>query len=615
MMVLPLIKNRVAHFITAVFIFISFEITHSQPPPSTQNQILDYDLNIVYNLQRLGNFESALDYLDMLKSKYGEQPQIISLYKNIFLDAKMYSRLEDVIRKQLDKSPDNPVFLAELGNARFLQDDPDAADSLWALALEKGEKNHTVYFYVANFKLRYGDYDGAVETYLLGRERFGISDLFSSELASLYESQRNYPAAVNEYLIRLIKKPNTFLSISPKILEMVEDSDNIDDIITTVEEKIEKNKNVDVLYEILGDIYIKTGRMNHALETYRILGRDKKDDGESLYRFAERCIDFKAYNTAIEAIDEYLSKSTKFRRKERALLLKGVSLKSMGYNSQALDLLQELSRSATDLRIRSEAGYMMGGIYSQMDLCPEAVVVWENTLDFCRDHGIRTNVIYEMAQCHIKLGSYHKADSLLTIVAGEGKIEDIRQSALFLLGDLALFKGKYEDARRTYLDIVRKYPGGDFANDAIARISVITELGVDTAGITADNSVLDLYADAVQAHVLEKHNDAARILLNEKIINSPVGERALYYAGTIYAEADSGTRAINTFKNYIEKYPEGFFIDRVYLMLGDQYVKNPETFELGKEAYNTILETFQEGPVTELARDRLRRLESQGKIG
>jgi|GEM_PF-2143073 len=615
MTVPPLSKIRILYLITAVFIIVSFEIARSQPPSSTQNQVLDYDLNIVYNLQRLGNFESALDYLDMLKSKYGEEPQIISLYKNIYLDAKMYSQLEDVIREQLNRSPDSPVVLAELGNARFLQDDTDGADSLWALALEKGDKNQTVYFYVANFKLRYGDYDGAVETYLLGRERFGVPDMFSSELAGLYESQRNYPAAVNEYLIRLIKKPSIFLSISPKILEMVEDSDNIDDIITAVKDKIEKNKDVDVLYEILGDVYIKTGRMNLALETYRILGKDKEDDGESLYRFAERCFDFRAHNTAIEAIDEYLSKSVKLRRKDRALLLKSLALKLTGYNNQALGLLQELSRSATDLRIRSEAGYTMGGIYSQMTLCPEAIAVWEKTLDFCRDQEIRTNVIYEMAQCHIKLGSYHKADSLLTIVAGEGKMEDVRQSALFLLGDLALFKGRYKDARRNYLDIVRKYPGGDFANDAIARISVITELGIDTAGITADNSVLDLYADAVEAHVLEKYDDAARMLLDEKVVDSPIGERALYYAATIYAEADSGTRAIKALKNYIEKYPEGFFIDRAYLMLGDQYVKNPETFELGKEAYNRILETFQEGPVTELARDRLRRLESQSKIG
>jgi len=614
-MVPPLSKIRISYFITAVFLFVSFEVTHSQPPPSAQNQILDYDLNVIYNLQRLGNFKSALNYLDMLKDKYGEQPQIISLYKSIYLDAKMYSELEDVIRVQISGSPNNSLFLAELGNARFLQDDPDGADSLWALALEKGDRNQAVYFYVANYKLRYGDYDGAIETYLRGRERFGMPDMFSPELASIYESQRNYPAAVNEHLNRLIKNPNRLLSISPKILGMVEDSENVDDIIVTLEDKIKKNKNVDVLYEMLGDIYIKTGKMKLALETYRVLGKDKKDDGESLYRFAERCMDFKAHDTAIEAIDEYLSKSAKLRRKDKALLLKGVALKSKGYNNQALDLLQELSRSAGDFRIRSEAGYIMGGIYAQMSLCPEAVAVWQSMLDVCRDPEIRTNTIYEMAECHIELGSYPAAESLLTIVAGEGKIEDIRQSALFLLGDLALFKGRYEDARKIYLDIVRKYPGGDFANDAIARISVITEIGIDTSGITADNDVLDLYADAVEAHILEKYDIAASILLCEKVANSPIGEQALYYAGTIYVEADSGERAVNAFRSYIEKYPEGFFVDRAYLMLGDQYVKNPETFELGKEAYNRILETFQDGPVTELARDRLRRLESQDKIG
>ena len=50
-------------------------------------------------------------------------------------------------------------------------------------------------------------------------------------------------------------------------------------------------------------------------------------------------------------------------------------------------------------------------------------------------------------------------------------------------------------------------------------------------------------------------------------------------------------------------------------MLGDQYIENPETFELGREAYNMILEAFQEGPVTELARERLRSLESKDRIG
>ncbi len=608
-------KIRILHCITAVLSFCFFQTAYSQPRLTVDNQMLDYDLSVVYNLQRLGEFESALKYLDVLKSKYGESPPILSLYKNVYLEAKMYSELEKLIREQIMKSPRDPVLIAELGNARFLQDDSDGADSLWALALEKADKNQGVYIYVANYKLRYGDYEGAVETYLMGRKRFGIPDLFSTELAGIFESQRDYAAAVNEYLIMLIKNPGKFLSISPKILELVEDSENADTIIAAVKDNIEKNKSSDVLYEVLGDIYIKTGEMKLALETYRILGRDKKDDGESLYRFAERCIDFKAYETAVETIDEYLSKSEKLRRKDEALLLKAGALRYRKLHQQALVLLQDLFGSARDLRIRSEAGYMMGSIHAEMALCSEAVDIWRNTLDICRDPVIRTNTIYEMAGCQIKLGSYDRAESLLTIVAREERIENINQSALFLLGDLALFRGRYVDARKNYLDIVRMHPGSDFANDAIARLSVISEIGIDSSGITADNSILDLYADAVEASVLGKYDDAAAILLSQKIADSPVGEQALFYAGVIFTEADEGQKAIGALKSYIEKYPEGFYIDRAHLLLGDQYIKNPETFELGKEAYNKILEAFQEGPVTELARDRLRKLKSQDKIG
>lgn len=614
-MVRILSKNSALHIITVILLFCLFRTVHSQAPHVIDKQTLNYDLDIVYNLQRLGEFESALKYLDALKSKYGESPPILSLYKNVYLEAKMYIDLEKLIREQLRKSPGDPVLMAELGNARFLQDDPEGADSLWALALGKADKNQGVYVYVATYKLRFGDYEGAIETYLLGRERFGIPDLFSTELANIFESQRNYPAAVNEYLIMLIKTPNKFLSISPKILELVEDSEDADTIIATVRDKIEKHKSSDVLYEILGDIYIKTGEMKLALETYRILGLDNKDDGESLYLFAKRCIDFKAYETAVEAVDEYLSKSEKLKRKDEALLLKASALRFRKLNHQAIVLLQDLFDSAGDLRIKSEAGYLMGGIHAEMSLCSEAVAIWRNTLKYCHIPVIRANTIYEMAKCQIKLGAYDRAESLLTIAASESRIENINQSALFLLGDLALFRGRYADARNNYLDIVRMHPGSDFANDAIARLSVISEIGIDSSGITADNSILDLYADAVEARALGKYDDAAAILLSEQMAGSPIGEQALFYAGVIFTESDEGQKAIGALKSYIERYPEGFYIDRAYLLLGDQYIKYPETFELGKEAYNKILEAFREGPVTELARERLRKLESQDKIG
>jgi len=337
-------SNRIGAGFAILFICCFYSLSaYGQFAKQPLQQQLDNDLGMAYNLIRMGDFNRAIEFLDHLKNRYGENQQILSLYKNIYIDAKMYSKLEQTLLRQINQTPGNPLLLAELGNAKFLQDDISGADSLWKLALEKGSQNQAVYMYIANYKLRFGDYSGAADTYLLGRGKFKIPDIFSSELANIYEAQRNYPAAVNEYLIKLIKTPDKFLSISPKILGMVEDSKEVNAIISTVKSNIKKHDKSYVLREMLGDIYIKIGEMKKALETYRRIGKGKSDDGESLYRLAERCFDFKAYATAVQAIDEYFSKSSKSRHKSQALLLKGKALRLEGRVDKALVLLDDLS--------------------------------------------------------------------------------------------------------------------------------------------------------------------------------------------------------------------------------------------------------------------------------
>lgn len=587
----------------------------AQLPVQFGNQELDRDLSVVQNLQRVGKFKDALDYLGVLKVKFGEDPRIASLYKSIYTDAKMYPELETQIREEIAKSPQNPLPLAELGNVRYLRDDPKGADSLWNLALKMGEKNQAVYIYVANYKLRYGDYEGAIQTFLKGRKEFNIPDIFSSDLANIYEAQRNYPAAVNEYLNRLVISPNRFLSISPKILELVEDSESVDDIIAAIKKKIDENKNVDVLYEVLGDVYITRNDMKNAFETYRIMGKGSNDDGQSLYRFAERCLDFKAYATAAQAVDEYLAKSKRLSRKDQALLLKGEALKREGKTEEARTLLLDLYNSTIDLSVKSHSGFLMGQISSDKNDCSGATDIWRNAIKLTSDPLLKNKMIYESARCEIKLGDYNIADSLLKIIGDQETGDEIRQSALFLLAELNLFRGKYADARDGYVYIIKSFPRSDYANDAVARMTVISTLGIDNSGFTADNKLMDSYAKALENRMLGKYDAAATILLSPDMEKSAIGENAFFLAGNIYAEAGMNDKAINIYKSYIDKYPDGFFADRVYLAMGDIYRENPQTADLARDSYNRILEAFQEGPVTELARERLRSLESQKNIG
>src|SRR4030067_3388083 len=137
--------------------------------------------------------------------------------------------------------------------------------------------------------MRYGDYEGAVAAYSNGRRILRDESLFAGELAAIHESLREYPEAVEEYLVQLNQSPGQVGMITTKIRGLMEDSEDPDLIIEIVKKGLDRSPQKGVIYEVLGDLYIKWGKMDEALETFRTLGVGANDDGASLYRFGERC--------------------------------------------------------------------------------------------------------------------------------------------------------------------------------------------------------------------------------------------------------------------------------------------------------------------------------------
>lgn len=577
----------------------------------SRNQ-LDRDLGTANSLIKIGDFERALSFLSYMVKTYGENQRIISLYKIVYSGAKMYPELEKLIYGQLAKSPENPVLIAELANVRFLRDDRPAADSLWNLALDRGGTNKSVYMYVANYKLRYGDYDGAVEAYTRGRINFGDLSLFATQLAGIYESKREYSKAVHEYLVELNRNPRQLNVISTRILGLVEDADNPDEIISAVHNAVEEFSRPQSIYQVLGNLYIKTGEMKKALEVYRTLGRGRKDDGASLYRFAEHCYDSRAYTTTITAVEEYLRVSRNTTLKEPALLLKGKAYRAAGLIDEALNVLSSLSMNAANPEIRDISGHLVGTIFAvDKGDCRQAVDRWKNVIQRISSPDIENKVRVEMASCFIKMERPELAESLVTLVTIDRKPDEKSERALYLLGELAFFKSEYDRAKKIYNQLAIQYPGGNFANNALERLIVIN------AENTGDgySRYLDRFAAGVKARVMGHSLEAARIFSDTAFYSSSIGEQAEFQAAVAYTEAGESRLAIGSFKRYIDRYPEGFYADRACLNLGDLYMENVETIPLARATYNRILEEFPEGPVTEPARERLKRLESPGEIG
>ncbi len=608
-------SNRLWPILSLITIAMILAISPSAPGQildgSLRNQ-LDRDLDTANSLVKIGDFERALSFLSYMVKTYGENRKIISLYKVLYSEAKMYPELEKLIYRQLAESPGNPLLITELANVKFLLNDRRAADSLWNLALDKGGTSQSVYIYVAGYKLRYGDYDGAAAAYIRGRTNFGNPSLFAAQLAGIYESKREYSRAIHEYLVELNQNPKELSVISARIQGFLEDADNPDEIITAVRRGIKEFPRSQSIHQVLGDLYIQKGEMKEALEAYRILGRGRKDDGASLYRFAERCYDSRAYATAIKAVEEYFQASRNMAFREPALLLKGKAQRAAGLIDEALSTLASLSMNAADLEIRDISGYLVGAIFAlDMGDCRQAVANWKNIIQRISSPDIENEVRVEMASCLIGMEKPELAESLLAQVTINRKPDEKSERALYLLGELAFFKGEYDRARKIYNRLASQYPGGDFANNALERLIVIS------AENTGDcySRYLDRFAAGAKAQIMGHQLEAARIFSDTIFYVSSIGEQAEFHAAVAYAEAGESPLAVESFKRYIDRYPDGFYADRAYFNLGDLYMENAETISLARSAYNKILEAFPEGPVTEPARERLKRLELLGEIG
>jgi len=587
--------------------------TFGQIPEIKQEDRLDKDLDTINDLLRMGDFERVLGYLDHMKAVYGDSPKLTFMYKKVYIEAKMFSQLEDLIRNQLAAAPRDEMLIAELGNVKFLQNDTKSADSLWEMALNSGGANTSVYVYVANSRLQFGDYDGAVAAYRRGRLAIGSQSVFAFELANVFESQRKYVEAVNELMSYLNQTPAKLNLVASKIGGFLKDTDDTDEIVDAVIKAARMYPDRIGIQEILGEIYLKLGRMDRAFDTYRKLGKAQMDDGASICSFAARCFDNQAYATAIEAVDEYLNITKRGIYKEKALMVKGQAQRKAGMIDGAIGTLTSLADSAKHSDIKDQAAFLLGTIYSSdLDDCPAAMKVWDDLAEHGGIIELRDKAVVEMASCYMRMDNFPMAESTLTALKDENKGDRaVNQKALFLLGDLAFMSGNYSGAKEMYELMVRIDPGDEFSNNALERLTILSAAGPDSAG----NEGLKLIGDGLRELAMGELVPAAELFLDSVFTGTPLAQIAGFYSAAIYEKSGDNPRAIELFQKFIADYPSGSFTDRAYLALGDLYMLNKEDFQLARSAFETILKEFPDGPVVEQAREKLRRLDSIDKIG
>ncbi len=90
---------------------------------------------------------------------------------------------------------------------------------------------------------------------------------------------------------------------------------------------------------------------------------------------------------------------------------------------------------------------------------------------------MQNRVRIEMSVCHIKKGDFDSAEGLLKAASSNQAAEATMERAMFLLGDIAFYRGNLDSAGETYKQMVKLYPQGDFTNDALMRLDILAMAG------------------------------------------------------------------------------------------------------------------------------------------
>jgi tetratricopeptide (TPR) repeat protein len=601
--------KKISIFLLPLIILLLSNAGYSQL--TFEKHVIESDLNAATALIKMGDYVRAEKFLQSILGIYGNDPRILTLQKQLYRNSKAYDKLESEIRKELEANTQNPSLLIELGEVRFLQNDTRGADSLWNRAMQVGGKDAGVYYTLADTKLRYGLNDDAIKVFRAGRNNINDPTLFSMELAGIYETIKDYPNAVSEYLTQVIDSPDKLSFVLSRVRGMLEDDDNPGEIIAAIERKIQEAPGRPELYEVLGDVYIKQNRMDKALECFKVIGTKQNDDGQSLVRFAYRAFDSKAYTTAISAIDDYLKTTKNGLLKDSACLIKAKSQMASGQQREALAEFKNLNDKALDYRIRDEAGFTAGIIYArEWNLCDSALMLWTSISKLGKDQTFLTKARQEMAICYLRNDDIVKAKEALQLVVSDKPPDFNTEQAAFLLAEIALYEGRLGDATAGFNSLVKQYPQGDYSNDALTRLSAIATIKGDST-----SEIYRKFALGLKARDLDNNLKAAEILSDTIFAGSPIFEQTLYFAANSYALSGQREKAIAGYKKYIENIKDGLYTDRVYLAMGDIYGQEPATYPLAKSMYNKILESYPDSPSVEMARKQLAALNTPGKIG
>ncbi len=296
----------------------------------------------------------------------------------------------------------------------------------------------------------------------------------------------------------------------------------------------------------LAESYFALGKYKKAIVYYnKIKSTNKELDGETLYGKAYAYFNAKDYANAAYLFRKFLNRFPGDKRELDAKTRLAESYFGVKDFDKAARLYKELIYKHKRLANSGESYYRYGQSLFQAGKSNEAIKVFQELQKKFPNSEYGDEAQYLIGWVHFQTGNFHEAIRYYEDLQTKYPRSKIIPVAIYSIGDAYFNLGEYERAIRKYMELIKRYPDTKYVFDAI-------------------NGIIYCY------EVTDRTTDAINFI--DKIIQTnsqpQFNDKIFFKKGEIYYSIANYKSAIESYNEFIAKYPQSKLVPNAYYWIG-----------------------------------------------
>jgi len=572
------------------------------------------DEDIAMRYYQEGDYQKASGLFEKLFS-VTKNENYFNLYFSSLLKSKQYSEAEKVTKKLVKQNPGALKYEIALGKTYKEQGRQEDAAKTFEHVISLLPQEEFIIRDLANSLYQLEEFDLAIQAFLQGRKVFGNAQIFTFELLNLYRFKKDKQMLTEEFLNALETMPQLLPQAETVLGAVFEGIADYLNLQNSLFKKIQKNPNNESYSQLLIWQFLQQQEYDMALR--QLIARDKrvKDDGATLFDYAQIFTANKAYDTAIKAYTYLLlkGKENAYYLPSRLALVDASYqqlLKSKNDEQQAKALADQYEAILTEYGKNSRTLFALrkwanieAYYLHQLDKAQEAL---ETAIKIPASSPTETAELkLELADLYVLTGEPWEAILLYGQVTKSFENQDIGNEARYRTARLSFFQGNFTYAK-SQADVLKASTTQLIANDAL-NLSLLLSDHLESA---ADTLALKLYAAAefMQVRNLPQAALAKLDSISLKYPQNTLADDILMSKARIAIKANEFSTAAELLKQLVNHPQKEIWTDDALFILAGLYEEQLNDPKQAKTLYQRLITDFPGSMFTAEARKHFRRL-------